>query len=110
MVGCDESVAAIEGGVGTVDADSLHGVCPDAIACPEVVDILPVDGDRALAQESIDHDRIFRLVAANPIYRTARARCLQPEVGEFCDAFPRSRLAFAVLRCTASLLSVSNRC
>lgn len=47
-------VAAIEGGVGTVDADSFHGDSPDAIALPEVVGILPVGGDRALAQGAAD--------------------------------------------------------
>lgn len=110
VVGCDKPVAAIEGGAGTVDADSLHGVCPDAIACPEVVGILPVDGDRAVAQGGDDHGGTFRAVDAYPIYRTSRARCLQPEVGEFRDAFHGSGSAFAVLRCAASRLSVSDRC
>ena len=32
LVGRDESVAAVEGGAGTVDADPLHGVCLDANA------------------------------------------------------------------------------
>ena len=51
----------------------------------------------------------FRPVAANSIYRTSRARRLQPEVGEFCDAFPRPGSAFAVLKYAASRWSVSNR-
>ena len=109
MVGCDELVAAIEGRAGTVDADSLHGVCPDASARPEVVGIFPVDGNRALAQRRDDYGGTFRAVDANPIYRTSRTRCLQPEVGKFCDAFPRSGSAFAVLRGRASRLSVPDR-
>lgn len=109
MVGCDELVAAIEGRAGTVDADSLHGVCPDASARPEVVGIFPVDGNRTLAQRRDDYGGTFRAVDANPIYRTSRTRCLQPEVGKFCDAFPRSGSAFAVLRGRASRLSVPDR-
>ena len=85
-------------------------LCPDAIARPEVVGILSVDGDRALAQGGDNHGGAFRAMDADPIYRTSRARCLQPEVGEFRDAFSRPGSAFAVLRCTASRLSVSNRC
>lgn len=101
VVGCDESVAAVEGGAGTVDADSLHCVCIDANACLEAVDFLSVDGDCPLAQGGNDHRGALRSMAAYSIYRTSRARCLSPEVGEFRHAFPGAGPAFAVLRCTA---------
>ena len=58
---------------GVVDADSLHGVCPDAIACPALVGILSDDGHRALAQGRHDHRRSVRSVAANSIYRLVDA-------------------------------------
>ena len=92
MVGSNEPVATIEGGAGTVDADSLYGLCLDAIACPETVGILSVDGNRTLAQGNNDHGGAFRSVDANQIYRTSRAPCLQPEVGEFRDAFSSPRI------------------
>ena len=47
VVGWGELVAATEGRAGTVDADSLHDVCPDTNARPEAVGIFPVDGNRA---------------------------------------------------------------
>ena len=53
LVGRDESVAAVEGGAGTVDADPLHGVCLDANAGLEAVDLLSFDGDCALAQGAL---------------------------------------------------------
>ena len=92
MVGCGKPVATIEGGAGTVDADPFHSLRPDAIARPEVVGILSVDGNRALAQGNNDHGGAFRSVDANQIYRTSRAPCLQPEVGEFRDAFSSPRI------------------
>ena len=58
--GGNEPVATIEGSAGTVDADSLYDLCLDAIACPETVGILSVDGNRALEQENHDHDGTFR--------------------------------------------------
>ncbi|XXG21990.1 MAG: transposase [Ferrovum myxofaciens] len=109
MVGGDEPVATIEGGSGTVDADSFHSLCLDPIARPETVGILSVDGNRALAQGSNDHGGTFRSVDAHPIYRTSRTPCLQPEVGEFRDAFPHSGSTIAVLRHATPCPSLSNR-
>ncbi|QSH81862.1 MAG: transposase [Ferrovum myxofaciens] len=107
--GGDEPVATIEGGSGTVDADSFHSLCLDPIARPETVGILSVDGNRALAQGSNDHGGTFRSVDAHPIYRTSRTPCLQPEVGEFRDAFPHSGSTIAVLRRATPCPSLSNR-
>jgi hypothetical protein len=89
-----QSKAALE----TVDADSCHGLCLDAIARPAVVAVLSADGHRALAEGRHDYRRAFRPVAADAIYRTSRARRLRPEVRSIRDARPRARPAFAVLR------------
>jgi hypothetical protein len=97
LVGRGQSVAAVEGRAGTVDADSCHGLCLDAIARPAVVAVLSADGHRALAEGRHDYRRAFRPVAADAIYRTSRARRLRPEVRSIRDAFPGSGSAFAVL-------------
>ena len=102
LVGRDESVAAVEGGAGTVDADPLHGVCLDANAGLEAVALLSFDGDCALAQGGSDHGRSFWPVDANSIYRTSRKKRIRPEVGAFRDAVPGSGSAFAVLTPVAS--------
>jgi len=109
LVGCDQSVAAVEGSLGTVDADSLHGVCLDAIARLEAVGGLSADGDRALAQGRHDHGGTVWPADADSIYRTSRKKRLRPEVGEFRDAFPRPGSAFAVLSRVAWRRSASNR-
>jgi len=109
LVGRDQSVAAVERSAGAVDADSFHGVCLDPIACPAFVGVLSTDRHRALAHGRHDHRGSLRPVAANSIYRTSRARPLQPEVGSFRDAFPGSGSAFAVLSRVALRRSTSNR-
>jgi hypothetical protein len=48
LVGRGQSVAAVEGRAGTVDADSLYGLCLDAIAGLAVVAVLSADGDCTL--------------------------------------------------------------
>ena len=98
LVGRGQSVAAVEGCPGTVDADSLRGLCLDAIARPAAVAVLSTDGDCALAKGCDDHCGAFLPVTAHAIYRTSRARRLRPEVRSIRDAFPRAGSAFAVLR------------
>jgi hypothetical protein len=97
LVGCDESVAAVEVRAGIVDADSFHSVCLDPNACPEVVGVLSFVRNCPLAEGSDDHGRTFQVMAANPIYRTSRTRRLRPEVRPFPDALTRSGSSFAVL-------------
>ena len=70
---------------------------------------LAVDGHRALAQGRRDHRGSLRAMDAHSIYRTSRARRLQPEVGSFRHAFPRSGSAFAVLSRVAWRRSATKR-
>ena len=97
LVGSGQSVAAVEGCPGTVDADSFHGLRVDATARPAVVAVLSADGHRPLEKGCHDHRGPFRSMAAHAIYRTSRARRLRPEVRSIRDARPRPGSAFAVL-------------
>jgi IS4 transposase len=74
--GGGQSVAAVQRGAGTVDADSQHGVCLDANARLAPVGSLSVDGHRALAQGGHHHGGPVCPVAADSIYRTSRTRGL----------------------------------
>jgi hypothetical protein len=109
LVGRDQSMAAVEGRTGVVAAASFDGVCLDTIAGSALVEILAVDGHRALAQGRRDHRGSLRAMDAHSIYRTSRARHLQPEVGSFRHALPWSGSAFAVLSRVAWRRSASKR-
>lgn len=93
LVGCDESVAAVERSPRAVDADLLHGVCLDAIARLEAVGRLSAVGDCALAQGCHDHGRTVWSVDADSIYRTSRKERFRPEVGGVSSCLSPARIS-----------------